>query len=180
MSNFNLQLRVLRTEANLSQNELAQKIGISKSRINMYERGDREPGLEMLETFADFFNVDMNYLLGYQSQKHVKNTAKAVQPSAAAVGDATASLSQPVLSKREIELIEAYRHNEVVSATIDSLLSDTIGNDESSACHHKPAHPVVELPLDFNLLEPPILKLADDSNPFDPSGDDSAPANTNE
>lgn len=30
----------------------------------MYERGDREPGLESLETIADFFNVDMDYLLG--------------------------------------------------------------------------------------------------------------------
>ena len=28
----------------------------------MYERGEREPGLEMLETIADFFNVDMDYL----------------------------------------------------------------------------------------------------------------------
>ena len=30
----------------------------------MYERGEREPGLEMIETFADFFNVDLDYLLG--------------------------------------------------------------------------------------------------------------------
>lgn len=30
----------------------------------MYERGEREPSFETLETIADFFNVDMNYLLG--------------------------------------------------------------------------------------------------------------------
>ena len=30
----------------------------------MYERGEREPGLEMLELIADMFNVDMDYLLG--------------------------------------------------------------------------------------------------------------------
>lgn len=30
----------------------------------MYERGDREPGLEMLESIADYFNVDLDYLLG--------------------------------------------------------------------------------------------------------------------
>lgn len=30
----------------------------------MYERGEREPGLEKLEAFADFFNVDMDFLLG--------------------------------------------------------------------------------------------------------------------
>lgn len=30
----------------------------------MYERGEREPGLDLLEAFADFFNVDLDYLLG--------------------------------------------------------------------------------------------------------------------
>ena len=30
----------------------------------MYERGEREPGLDMLEAIADFFNVDLDYLLG--------------------------------------------------------------------------------------------------------------------
>ena len=30
----------------------------------MYERGEREPGIETLEAFADCFNVDMDFLLG--------------------------------------------------------------------------------------------------------------------
>ena len=30
----------------------------------MYERGEREPGLDTLEAIADFFNVDMDYLTG--------------------------------------------------------------------------------------------------------------------
>jgi len=30
----------------------------------MYERGEREPGFETMETIADLFNVDMNYLYG--------------------------------------------------------------------------------------------------------------------
>lgn len=64
MAKFFERLRQLRTARNLSQMELAKSIGISKSSINMYERGEREPGLETLEHFADFFNVDMDYLLG--------------------------------------------------------------------------------------------------------------------
>lgn len=64
MSSFNQRLKELRLSRELSQQTLADKIGISKSSINMYERGEREPGLETLEAFADFFNVDMNYLLG--------------------------------------------------------------------------------------------------------------------
>ena len=64
MPSFNSRLKELRLKAELSQQQLADKIGISKSSINMYERGEREPGIETLEAFADFFNVDMNYLLG--------------------------------------------------------------------------------------------------------------------
>ena len=64
MPSFNQRLKELRLKAELSQQSLADGIGISKSSINMYERGEREPGSETLEAFADFFNVDMNYLLG--------------------------------------------------------------------------------------------------------------------
>ena len=64
MSKFSLRLKELRNSKNLSQQKLADIIGISKSSINMYERGEREPGLEMLESIADFFNVDLDYLLG--------------------------------------------------------------------------------------------------------------------
>lgn len=39
-------------------------VGSTKSSINMYERGEREPGIEMLKVLASFFHVDMNYLLG--------------------------------------------------------------------------------------------------------------------
>ncbi len=64
MANFSSRLRGLRKAKELTQQQLAKYVGISKSSINMYERGEREPGLEMLETIADFFNVDLDYLLG--------------------------------------------------------------------------------------------------------------------
>lgn len=64
MTKFNIRLRELRKSKALSQQKLADIVGMSKSTINMYERGEREPGLEMLESFADFFNVDLDYLLG--------------------------------------------------------------------------------------------------------------------
>lgn len=57
-------LRSLRNSRGLSQQKLADLLGVSKSSINMYERGEREPGLDLIESMADFFNVDLNYLLG--------------------------------------------------------------------------------------------------------------------
>lgn len=64
MTKFSERLRQLRTARDLSQMDFAKLIGMSKSSINMYERGEREPGLETLEKIADYFNIDMDYLLG--------------------------------------------------------------------------------------------------------------------
>lgn len=64
MPKFAERLRTLRTSKGLSQAEFAKQIKISKSSVNMYERGEREPGLETLERIADYFNVDLDYLLG--------------------------------------------------------------------------------------------------------------------
>lgn len=64
MSKFSARLKELRQSKNLTQQKLADYLKTSKSSINMYERGEREPGLEMVETIADFFNVDLDYLLG--------------------------------------------------------------------------------------------------------------------
>lgn len=64
MPAFNEMLKYLRNRDNLSQSELANKLGVSKSTISMYEVGKRQPDFETLETIADLFNVDMNFLLG--------------------------------------------------------------------------------------------------------------------
>jgi len=66
---FSKTLRTLRTNAALSQQDLANSIGISKSSINMYERGEREPCFKNLYKLATYFNVDMNYLLGAAKNK---------------------------------------------------------------------------------------------------------------
>ena len=69
MSVFSIRLKELRNKANLSQQELSKIIGISKSSINMYERGEREPGLETVGAFADYFDVQTDYLLGKHDDK---------------------------------------------------------------------------------------------------------------
>ena len=64
MATFADRLKSLRNERAWSQQRLADELGISKSSVNMYERGEREPGFETMETIADLFNVDMDYLYG--------------------------------------------------------------------------------------------------------------------
>ena len=54
----------LRKRNRVSQGELAEVLGVSRSSVSMYELGEREPGIETLEAIADYFNVDMNTLTG--------------------------------------------------------------------------------------------------------------------
>ncbi|MEE0106664.1 MAG: helix-turn-helix transcriptional regulator [Lachnospiraceae bacterium] len=75
MAQFDKILRLLRGEKEMSQQELADALGISKSAINMYERGERQPNFETLEAIADFFNVDIDYLLGRTTK-----TTKIIKP----------------------------------------------------------------------------------------------------
>lgn len=60
---FNDNLKRLRQEKGLTQQKLADLLGISRSAIGMYERGEREPDFETSELIADFFNVRLDELI---------------------------------------------------------------------------------------------------------------------
>ena len=64
MGSFSEKLRQLRFEKGLTQYEMAKAIGVAKSTISQYETGNREPDFKTLENIADFFNVNVDYLLG--------------------------------------------------------------------------------------------------------------------
>lgn len=64
MPEFKDMLKYFRLREGLSQSELAEKLGMSASRISMYEVGKREPDFEAEEKIADFFNTDLNTLRG--------------------------------------------------------------------------------------------------------------------
>ena len=131
---FGENLKALRKARGLTQEEFAKQSGISRSAIGMYESGKREPkNFEMLETIADFFNVDMNTLLG---------TSKAPAPPAAQPPTApyrtplterderdimiSASSLSPVLNEEEREHLRKYRSvddagRKIVDGTLDTV-----------------------------------------------------------
>ena len=75
MGDFPNVFKRIREQCGLTQQQMADKIGVSRSTIGMYENGEREPNFETLELIADTFNVDMNYLLGKKSSTEVIPTA---------------------------------------------------------------------------------------------------------
>lgn len=83
MATFSERLKSLRSEKGWSQQRLADELNLSKSSVNMYERGEREPGFETMEAIADTFNVDMDYLYGRTDIKiaePIQFTSAAVPP----------------------------------------------------------------------------------------------------
>ncbi|TFJ93153.1 XRE family transcriptional regulator [Lentibacillus salicampi] len=74
MSILGKRISYLRKKENLKQEELAQKVNVSKSSIGMYERGERNPDYETLQVLADFFQVSRAYLLGDTNNKNAESS----------------------------------------------------------------------------------------------------------
>lgn len=59
-------IKILRKRYKMTQAEFASKLKVSPSAVAMYERGEREPNIDMLHKMSILFNVDINYLTGYK------------------------------------------------------------------------------------------------------------------
>lgn len=64
MGEFAKIFKQLRTSRDMTQEDMSKALGISRSAISMYEAGKREPDFETLEIIADYFNLDIDYLMG--------------------------------------------------------------------------------------------------------------------
>lgn len=69
-------LKVLRKRKELTQDEAAEKMGISRTKINAYENGHSEPTIESLLLIANFYGTNVDTLikidLGKLSDKQIE------------------------------------------------------------------------------------------------------------
>lgn len=72
---FGSRLRELRKNKNMTMKELGKKFSLAESTISGYEIGNRRPDIEMINAFADFFEVTTDYLLG-RSEESVQTVNK--------------------------------------------------------------------------------------------------------
>ncbi len=54
-------LRILRKERRLTQQELADNLGVKRATISNYEIGRRSPHLSELERISEYFGVSLDY-----------------------------------------------------------------------------------------------------------------------
>ena len=69
---FGQKLVELRNENKLSQEESANRIGISRNTLSMYERGERCANIDVAVNVANVYNVTLDYLfgIGYKSKEN--------------------------------------------------------------------------------------------------------------
>lgn len=61
---FPNRLKRLRTRCNLTHQQMADKLGITRQAYGHYENGKREPDYKTLKRIADLFDTSIDYLLG--------------------------------------------------------------------------------------------------------------------
>ena len=57
------QIKKLRTGQNLSQDDLAEKLYVSRQSISKYENGEATPDVEKLVQMAEIFEVSLDFLI---------------------------------------------------------------------------------------------------------------------
>ena len=57
-------LKELRLSRGLTQKAIAEQLGMSTRAYSHYEIGDRDPSIELLIAFCDYFDVSADYLIG--------------------------------------------------------------------------------------------------------------------
>lgn len=98
-----MRLKELRINKKLLQKDVASAVGIERTTYVKYENGQSEPSIDILKRIASFYEVSIDYLVGYSD---------AVQ---------SLDVAPPVMlaSEKEIELMNIFRQ---LNSTGQSIL----------------------------------------------------------
>ena len=116
---FSYRLTVLLDEHNMTQTQLAKKIGTSNVTICRYLTGERVPRLDVVTKIADVFNVSLDYLLGLSNDENIQNSNENSDLNIDMIIKSLYSLDDNShLSKNQIDLIK-----KLLMANKDFILS---------------------------------------------------------
>ncbi len=107
IEDFSYRLGVLLDENNMTQTQLAKKIGTSNVTICRYLTCERIPRLDVVARIASVFNVSLDYLLGLTKDKNYQNSNENSDLNIAISISKLYSLDDKSrLTKNQIELIK--------------------------------------------------------------------------
>ncbi len=128
-------IKILRVEKNLSQEELGKAVHVTQTMISQWEKGKKEPGREVAAALADFFCVSLDYLLGRTTERSNSYFAKNISGSnfVQGSGSVTVGETDDMVSKEESELLRIYRELDVRSRA--KLLNAAFALEDESKGH---------------------------------------------
>jgi transcriptional regulator with XRE-family HTH domain len=91
-------LKQLRDEINLTQEELAKLLNLSRGTYAHYELGKRQPDYDTLMSIANFFEVSVDYLLGNSDSRN-SNTSDEIVTKAFSLKEGVTELPQEALDQ---------------------------------------------------------------------------------
>ena len=71
---FDKRIKDLRESRKISQQELADRLFVTRSAVNAWEMGNSMPSIDNLIVLARFFHVSTDYLLGLQNEETIDVT----------------------------------------------------------------------------------------------------------
>ena len=147
---FGKALSTLRKRADMTQNEVADRLNLSRQAISKYERGESFPDISVLVMIAELFDVTLDELIGYGDptggeasllQSIAKGNSDVVAESIADVVNLAPLLKPSILEKLSqqferqgidisaiISLAE-YLNDDAVVRLIETATFDDIGDE---------------------------------------------------
>ena len=61
---YNEKLKALREDNDLNQTELGKLFNVNQITISQYKRGKRQPPIEILIKYAQYFHISLDYIVG--------------------------------------------------------------------------------------------------------------------
>lgn len=134
MATFGQRLKGVRTAIEMSQQELADRIGTTKQAISQYENDKRRPDYDTLRKLSDIFYVSSDYLLGKSDSaiSVLKNVGEINTRKFRVLGNV--SCGEPIFMAEEKELyVEAgadIQADFVLYARGDSMINARINDGD--------------------------------------------------
>lgn len=97
--NFAERLVLLRESAGITQQQLADELGITRQSLSLYEKAERTINIDLLAKISDYFNVPTDYLMGRTEAKSL-------------IGDIANACNVTGLSEEAVKKLNKYSKDE--------------------------------------------------------------------
>ena len=104
MNIFGQRLKELREKHGFTQEQLGEKISVTKGNISKYESGKLEPNIETIRLIANIFDVSTDYLLGRSDYRFSAHTQAAHIASEGTISEDVLDEIEEILKKAREEL----------------------------------------------------------------------------